>query len=335
MKRKIAIMIAAVAISTSAAPFSLPKPTPYFTAVSPIFGYDPAYGTLVGVAWFSYPTGQVDTAKTRRDLNLVMRLGPHGALNYQQQTPHLFGDWGWDYGVSLNNFYEYTTAKNANEILTESSQFTLSADTKIRRHFGEHAELYAGPAAHWQTLETGLDTASSYLFTGISYDQRDNPVNSHRGYRLNTELKYQAPAMNNQLDEHSLQLTFDGRYFVPLSQQQTLAFHALIQGSHNQGFNSDAGGSELLRGYLGGQLSGDKMMAGQVEYRFPIWRFIRGVTFIDTVSFLDDDQTRHYQSAGAGLRFGLPPDQSMSVRLDAAVNNNGEWLSYINFNQVF
>ena len=328
-------LVVSGATGVAAAPFSVPKPTPYFTAVSPIFGYDPAYGTLLGVAWFSYPTGAVDSAQTRKDLNLVMRMGPHGAVSYQQQMPNLIGDWGWDYRLSLNNFYDYTTAEQSTEILSESAQLTLAASTKARRHLSETTELYVGPAAHWQWQEQAEGTRQSHLFTGITYDRRDNPINSHQGYRLNADLKYQAPAMTNLHQENSLQLTLDARYFVPVFAQQTVAVHAQLQGAHNQGFRSEAGGSELLRGYLGSQFTGEAMAAAQMEYRFPIWRFIRGVTFVDAVSLWNDHKSQSYKTAGAGLRFGLPPDQSMSVRFDIAVNDHGEWLSYVNFNQVF
>ncbi len=321
--------------AAEANPFGLPQKEPYFTAVSPVFGYDPAYGTLLGFAWFSYPTGEVTQAQTRRNLSLVMRFGANGALTYQQEKPNASAHWGWDYGFSLNNFFDYQTAERSTDILETYDQLTLSATTKARRKLHDHVEWYLGPSFHWQWHEQQPDVAEGYLFSGLTLDHRDDPVNGHRGWMANAEMRYQPAGLNNQLDTSSSQLRLESRVFLPLSAQQTLALRTMAETALGEGLISEAGGSELLRGYLTSQFEAETMAAAQVEYRFPIWRFIKGVGFAESVHLFDGTSVSQYQSAGGGFRFGLPPDQSMSVRWDIAVNDQGQWQTFVNFNQVF
>jgi len=323
-------------IHAEAAPFNLPKPTPYFKAVSPIFGYDPAYGTLLGLAWFSYPTGEVEQAKTRKSLNLVLRFGPHGAVSYQQQMPELFGPVGLDFRLSANNFYDYDVQESDSTISNTYDQISVMGEIKLRYQINPKWQGYAGPHFDWQTHEQHNDDVSSgYGFIGIQRDSRDDKSNGHKGSLTTAEIKFQSGLMNSDSEQSSVQIRADGRWFIPLTERQTLAVHALAESSTGPGFVSEAGGSELLRGYFGQQFSSEHMLAGQLEYRFPVWRFIKGVTFIDTVNLFENDEADYHASAGLGFRFGLPPDQSMSVRWDIGFNEQGHVQTYVNFNQVF
>jgi outer membrane protein assembly factor BamA len=317
-----------------ASPFSPPKPAPYFQAVSPIFGYDPAYGSLIGVAWFSYPTGEVESEQTRTDVNLVMRFGPHGSLSFHQQRPNLTETFGLYVGIGINNFYDYETAANSAEILNTSNQLTLSGFLTLRKPLTDHLEARIG--VHGKTNQTEFDTTNNgYLKTGLVLDARDNATNSHQGYYANLNFRFQPEWATNQSKASSAQLSLDTRLFLPINERSTVALRTLAQTSKGDGLLSQIGGSELLRGYLGGQFSGQHLFAAQSEVRFPLWSFINGVIFAETARVFQQAETLQLQSSGLGLRFGLPPDQSMSVRLDIALNDHGQWQSYVNFNQVF
>lgn len=335
MKNQILVLLLCGCLSVAmASPFSPPTPDPYFQAISPIFGYDPAYGTLLGVAWFSYPTGDVADEQTRTDLNLVMRFGPHGAFSIQQQRPKLTNVFGLNAGFGVNNFYEYETAINSTEILSTSDQLSVNGYLTLRKPFAENFEMQLGAHAKTKHQAHQFSTAG-YVKTAIVLDMRDNPVNSHEGLFTDLNLKVQPAWAINQSDSGSTQLTLDARWFVPVSNQHTLALRSLLQTAKGDGLVSQVGGSELLRGYLGGQFEGQHLVAAQSEFRFPVWNFIKGVAFAESARVFQVSDTLQLQSAGLGLRFGLPPDHSMSVRLDIAVNDYGQWQSFVNFNQVF
>lgn len=332
-------LIAALAISLSALcagqGFAIAKPEPYFTAMSPIFGYDPAYGTLIGLAWFSYPTGQDNSATTYKDLNLVTRIGPNGALNYGQRNQQVNGGWGYDIRFGLNNFYEYQTTPGSNEIAQTFNQLSLDSAMKATYQLTEKWSAYAGTINQWTSHEKDGQRTKNYLTSGLILDTRDHQLNSHRGVFVSQSVNLMPRDFCSYCETTSIQFKTDARAFVPLSERHTLALRTLVETANQGGLNSSVGGSELLRGYLAGQHTAPAMLAAQAELRFPIWSFIQGVTFLEAATLIDDKDREELASAGLGFRFGLPPDQSMSVRWDNAVNAHGQWLSYINFNQVF
>jgi outer membrane protein assembly factor BamA len=315
--------------------FSLPQPEPYFNAISPIFAYDPAYGPLLGLAWFSYPTGEVAKATTTKDLSLVTRFGPHGALSYSQANPELKGRWGYQSQVGINNFYNYTTIPGSNEIDQKLAQLSLDGLFKVQYQLSDTLHLYSGPSIEWQHHEAEETQYSTFLTSGFVFDKRDNSINSQNGYYIDHTIDVMHPSLTSDTETAGMRLKHDSRVFYSFMHNQTLAIRGLAEASIGDGFASHIGGSELLRGYLAGQYSAPIMLATQTEYRFPIWSFIRGVTFVEAADLINDGKHQRLASAGFGFRFGLPPDQSMSIRWDLAVNDKGEWLSYVNFNQVF
>jgi outer membrane protein assembly factor BamA len=315
--------------------FSLPQPEPYFNAMSPIFAYDPAYGALLGLAWFSYPTGEVTEATTTKDLSLVARFGPHGSLSYSQANPEFRGRWGYQANLGINNFYDYTTIPGSNEIDQKLAQLSLNGLFKVQYHLADALHLYSGPSVEWQNHETEGTQYSSYLTSGFVFDKRDNSINSQNGFYIEHAIDAMLPALTSDTDTFGVRLSHDSRGFYSVATGHTFALRGLAELSLGEGFESNVGGSELLRGYLAGQHSAPLMLATQAEYRFPIWSFIRGVTFVEAADLIDQENHQFLTTAGLGFRFGLPPDQSISVRWDLAVNDSGEWLSYVNFNQVF
>ena len=307
---------------------------PYSHAISPVFGYDPAYGTLIGAAWFAYPSGENATVTDRKSLNLTMRFGPHGAFAFQHEQPELGRGWGLDYGFAADNFFQYETENDSTEILSTQDQLTLTADLRLRRSLTETISLYAGPYVETQWLDDRRNS-QAYLASGLTLDTRDDPVNSHRGLYAQTEIRWQPHQLTSEFNDDSGQLRADLRGFLPVTAQSTLALRAIAQTSEGPGLLSQIGGADLLRGYLGGQFEADRLAAAQTELRFPIWRFIRGVTFYEWAQFHSSDRWLTRQSGGLGFRFGLPPDQTMSVRWDIAVNDQQQWQSFVSFNQVF
>lgn len=326
-----ALLFSPVALS---APFSIPQPIPYFSAVSPIFGYDPAYGSLLGIAWFSYPTGEVPEAMTHTQLNVIARLGLHGSASFSQQRPKQWGNVGWDYSFGLNNFFDYSTTGGSTLITEQSEQVTLATQQILRFPLTQQWQLFSGANANHKWVEDNNTEYQADVFTGVRLDSRNNPYNPSTGLFIENSVHVQPASFNNQVDALGLQWRADARLFASPFSNQVIALRLVAELANDAGLVSQAGGSELLRGYLGDQFNGSKLYSAQAEYRLPIWSFISGVAFTDS-ALIGDSSLAYYSSQGVGLRFGLPPDQSMSVRLDVARNQLGEFNSYVSFNQVF
>ena len=95
------------------------------------------------------------------------------------------------------------------------------------------------------------------------------------------------------------------------------------------------GGDSVLRGYVSDRFTADRYALLQQEIRFPIWGYVRGVAFAEAATLHHKNTWYSPYTYGAGLRFGLPPDGKMSVRVDIAQNDEGESNLYVNFNHIF
>ena len=95
----------------------------------------------------------------------------------------------------------------------------------------------------------------------------------------------------------------------------------------------------VMRGYYAGRYRDRHMLAGQVEWRFPIWwRFI-GAGFFglgDVAYYVRDfNLTDLKYSWGGGLRFTLDAKERINVRFDVAFGNNGSRGFYFQISEAF
>jgi outer membrane protein assembly factor BamA len=86
------------------------------------------------------------------------------------------------------------------------------------------------------------------------------------------------------------------------------------------------GGQSMMRGYYEGRYLGNKLLAGQVEYRIPIyWRF-GAVAFAgagDVASTMSRFNLHDLKpSYGFGIRYVFNPDEKLSLRLDFGFGRN-------------
>ncbi len=99
------------------------------------------------------------------------------------------------------------------------------------------------------------------------------------------------------------------------------------------------GGPDRLRGYFQGQHRDQTYVMAQAEYRFPIWRFLRGAAFAAAGDVRPEPGELSFRdlffAGGAGLRLGLNTEQRTYIRFDFALNREGETGFYLQFREAF
>jgi len=94
-----------------------------------------------------------------------------------------------------------------------------------------------------------------------------------------------------------------------------------------------------MRGYFAGRFRDHKLITGQAELRYPLWRRFRGVVFAGAgavASSLDHFTWGGLKpSAGFGLRYVFDVRENIVLRMDFGFGENGNNGLYIMINEAF
>ncbi len=119
----------------------------------------------------------------------------------------------------------------------------------------------------------------------------------------------------------------EARYYIPLPHERTLALRgAAGVGADNLPLSEQfwMGGYDLLRGYTQDEFRGNRLVAGSVEYLFPVLEAVQAALFVDAGAVWSRDadlaSTPVRFGVGAGLRFASPIGL---LRLDLAYGKRG------------
>jgi outer membrane protein assembly factor BamA len=95
------------------------------------------------------------------------------------------------------------------------------------------------------------------------------------------------------------------------------------------------GGTNQLRGYLDNRFRGKDYYLQQNEVRFPLWKQLSGVVFLEFGEASNDGLGQNPNvSSGFGLRFGLPPDHLKKIRLDLGFGKDQKGI-FLDFGHSF
>ena len=178
------------------------------------------------------------------------------------------------------------------------------------------------------TLDVGVDGDPSVYIarfnTSLIADRRDDLFNATRGWFHSSTFEWGAPTLGS--DRRFLKYVGQQNYFRPFRHSVVLASSARV------GFAADfgqelifserffAGGGTTVRGYpqdglgpvdfLGHSSGGRAVIVLNQEARFPLWRMLRGVGFVDAgnvfASVGDVSFGRLRVATGLGLRVETP-----------------------------
>lgn len=201
---------------------------------------------------------------------------------------------------------------------------------------------------------TGEDDLFGIQF-GVARDRRNDPIDPTKGYALRLGAEQWLPIGKGSILGTRVRGSFS--YYLPISLlklsdgPQALAFNiqaGTVQGDLPPYEAFTLGGTNSIRGFEEGNLgSGRRFAQATVEYRFPIIKFLGGITgvvFVDAGTTLGSQDEvlgtpgiiRGKPGEGVGFGGGIRVKTPIGpVRLDYGRNNDGDDRFHFGFGQRF
>lgn len=155
----------------------------------------------------------------------------------------------------------------------------------------------------------------------VTYDSRDNVVNSYEGMLFEVSAYYFSENFGGNFNYFNLNAVFST--YKEVFKHHIFALH-LVSRTNFGGVPfldmAKAGGDEILRGYAANRYRDHHFTGMQVEYRFPVWWRFGAVVFAgagDVMSAPTDlrlDRLKY--SFGGGLRFNINKRERLNLRFD-------------------
>jgi predicted amidohydrolase YtcJ len=332
------------------APFAS-RPSGY--SISPIIGYDPVPGFLLGGAYFFYPYqaegslgslqiyGSPAQLRARLEgefiaLHALGRLSPRVALRLDTLRDRYYG-----VGMTTNpDRYQTTDPRRVDASL--GALISLGRSLQVGGHV-VGGYLRDEAAASIATLGGGREGPVNGSLVGarveIAHDDRDNIFATRFGGRR--VLWTEADVVQGGAPSYRQRFGATVTQFFPLrAPDLILALRAeggASAGDHAYATDFALGGGDLLRGYYSNRFRGQYYAAGSAEVRMPIIGPFSAVAFGDVGRVWIDSVGNTGalgRSAGVGLRFGLPPDRLIRLRFDFGFAPD-QWGVFFKFNEAF
>ncbi len=173
----------------------------------------------------------------------------------------------------------------------------------------------------------------------IIFDNRDNIVAASKGFYA--ELRYQRSLPDFISDFNYDKWTFDGRYYFNIKEQLVVANQLFWSYGSNSSPFFDlpyVSTPAIARGFDDRRFINYKLLNLQTEIRFPIFRWLRGASFIALTDLPDEDKWLSFQSPkisyGLGLRFEINKANKTRLRLDLA-RSSESFNIYFTVNEAF
>ena len=229
-----------------------------------------------------------------------------------------------------NEGYELNFGRPINEYTTNFLGFRINK-TEYRGHESGPYDRSTPQYAEWR--DNNFGETRSIIATQIR-DTRDNIYFPTEGSRTSIGVEY--AGLGGDFDY--TKLTLSGQKYYKVGHAQVIAIRGSV-GYSNDDLPENAvfevGGQNSVRGYRDDQFSGNKMIMGTVEYRFPLADKVQGAIFTDVGDAwggkswgpwndIEDELTLH-SSVGIGMQVQTPIG---AVRLDYGWGEDGGRLHF-------
>lgn len=179
------------------------------------------------------------------------------------------------------------------------------------------------------------------LFSGtgpvIEWDSRDNSFSPSRGAWLRLDATFYTETLGSDIDYATVVANL--RYYRSVRPSHVLAGQiVIVSASPDTPFHDLPRLGGIMRGIYEGRVIDRAMMAGQIEYRFPIKGRFGAVAF-GSVGDVSDGLDRYRIAdvkfgGGAGLRIALNKVEKINLRVDLGFSKYGSEV-YFQFLEAF
>jgi hypothetical protein len=187
------------------------------------------------------------------------------------------------------------------------------------------------------------------LLLNVQYNDREHTLRSMEGFYADLGLRLNQTWLGSS--RNALQLVYDMRYYLPLSDRRpdhVLAiwhWGSVLMGGSLPYLEMPGTGTDIYsrsgRGYTIGYFRGPTYVCLESEYRFPITRnqFLGGVLFANVQSATSAREPFVFETlepaGGAGLRILVNKESRSTVCLDYGFGRFGSRGLFIGLNEVF
>jgi len=182
--------------------------------------------------------------------------------------------------------------------------------------------------------EGGLVSAVGWV---SNYDSRDDIFYPEKGSLVELSVLFNSKSFASDFDFQKIFL--DASKYIYLGKKNILALNFYSELTFgNAPFNQLAliGGPKRMRGFFEGRFRDDHFISFQSEYRFPIFKKIKGAVFGSwgSIGSQDEGFEKSFLAGGAGLRFGISKSEKINLRLDYGFGKNTSGI-YLTFGEAF
>lgn len=323
-------------------------------ALSPIVGYDVSSGLMLGGAAFVFPRQGDAGLEGGLQLQVAPFNGAGAAVAINVADRHLWGDF-WPLArasfVSLpGRYYGRGMATNANVYVGSSprrfdgalgiawapaSAFELAVEW-LGADQRDVSHAFLDTAALQEGSIEGVYSGGRIGLVSDTRDRRIAPTSGHLA-QIWAEQWFVQAGQSSPRSRLGASVT----QMYPIGSQRVLAVHA--EGAWAGGDRAyltsfQLGGADLLRGYAPGRFRGDAMAAAAAELRRSLFSHLSMALFAEAGRVWADGAppggTVLAVDGGASLRWGLPPDRLMKIRLDFA-RGRDSFTTYVAFGDPF
>ncbi len=329
--------------------------------ILPILLYDPftglGYGGLGNInfllgdsATTRYSNAQVIAMRTTK--NQIMLQTNHQLFTQNEkfliQGKWMYLDWPENtYALGGN------TAYNKQELITykaiEIDERFLMKIKKNKTFVGLNYRLYScwGLKALKTNADDFFNTSAvgkpSYVASGVGFsfvhDSRDNVQNAYSGNFIELVLNPYLKQLGST--QNWTNIRFDARKYVAIKKSRKILANRLLveyaTGNVPYMVLPMPGRYNITRGYVQGRFRGNGLISAETELRYPIYKWLGAVNFINahSISNPDNNFNKINLAFGGGIRIMLKKSQRTNLRIDYAKGNSNNSGLYFQITEVF
>jgi outer membrane protein insertion porin family len=267
---------------------------------------------------FGYTKPWLDSKQTSLGFNIYNMTNEYSDYGYQNDDRALRSTYD-----RKRQGFDVTLGRPQGDYIKNYITLKSERDTYTKFVSGPVDYLTTTDPTYANYVQNNFGLTRSVILSRV-FDSRDNVFSPTEGSRFSLSAEFAGRAFGGDFNYNKY--TAEERQYFKVGGQQVVALRLMAgyaDGNMPENGQFAIGGSDTLRGYNDDQFKGDKMLAGTVEYRFPVAKKVEGVVFSDIGKAWSGEGYKLNDlksSIGVGLRVTTPIGP---IRLDYAKGEEG------------